>query len=705
MDDRDRDPRPDVGGQPPGVGASARKASLAMLALVWCTFVVTVYCVSHKPANPRQLQALAALGVTLVGWGGTIAMAHGLARRIAPVIGVMPIAQRLALRIGLGLGVISLTTLALGALGALWRWLPWAVIVVTAPFTFPALWSDLRELLRPPIRGGASRLLALFIGASLVLAVLPALAPPTAWDALVYHLTGPKLYIAAGRLVHNVDIPHLGFPQAAEMLFTWGMLLSGPQTAQLFHASFAVLTLLLLGSITECFASGRGWLAAALLAAVPSGMIIAGWAYVEWMTMFGALAALVLLVRAVESRGEDPRASSENSNEPGQSLVMGTVRFSGDIRAEWILAGFFAAQALSTKYTALGVVVGLTAFAVWRLRPWRGVVVFSASAGICTVPYLLKNLFLTGNPFYPFFLPGVFWDTLRQNFYSRPGTGLDALRLLLAPWDVTIWGIEGGFAVGHPSYAATIGPLLLALMPFVLLKLGNPTRRHPWLWAFILASGVMYLSWIFGLASSHLLLQSRLLFPALPMFVALAVIGYDALDRLEWPGFSIRYVVGGLVGIVLCLTLASSILGFIQDNPLKVITGAESQERYEETHLGMYAWAIDRINLLPPGSRVVFLWEPRSFGCSTSLDCEPDDITDRWWHMRRLGKTASDVAAEWRARGVTHILYYAYGAKIIRQAGVDPYTEEDWGELQKLIDDDLEEVERWGEAYVLYRLR
>jgi hypothetical protein len=246
---------------------------------------------------------------------------------------------------------------------------------------------------------------------------------------------------------------------------------------------------------------------------------------------------------------------------------------------------------------------------------------------------------------------------------------------------------------------------MLALIPLILLSPRGSLRSRPWFAALLLAAAAMYLSWLLELASSHLLLQSRLLFPALPMFVGLAVIGFDSLGRIEWTGFSIRIVVAGLIALVLGLTLVSTALGFIADNPLAVITGAETQARYYETRLGMYAWAMDGVNLLPDGSRVVFLWEPRSFACSAHVICEPDDITDRWWHMRRLGMSAADVAAQWRSEGVTHVLYYAYGAQIILDAGVDPYEDDDWSELKKLIDMELVEVERWGDAYVLYRLR
>ena len=693
------------GREPKAARPSTLRVLLATLCLVWSALVVAVYYISHKPGDSQQLQALLRLALTLAGWVGSLSLAHGLARRVAPSIGRLPLAQRLTLWIGLGLGVISLFTLALGAVGGLWPIIPWMVIILAAPFSITGLWSDVRDLLRSPVQGRSSRLLALFVGLTVGMAFLSALTPPTAWDALVYHLTGPKLYIAAHHLVHDVDIPHLGFPQGAEMLFTWGMLLSGPQLAQLFHATFAILTLVLLGSISESFAPGRGWLAAALMAAVPSAMTIAGWAYVEWMTMFAGLASLTLIVRGIQGRRIEVSGSQIDAADlrrPGGSDTLG----SGESEAwGWSLAGFFSAQALSTKYTALGLVAGILVFAAWRLRPVRAVVVFAGSTVAFTIPYLLKSWILTGNPFYPFFLSGVFWDSLRQSWYSRAGTGLSLFRLVVAPWDATVWGIDGGFAIGHPSYAATIGPLLLVLIPFVLLAFRNPRPRQPWLWAMLITSGAMYLFWLLGLASSRLLLSTRLLYPAFPMLVGIAVMGFDSLGRVDWTGFSVRFVISALMALVFGLTLVTSMLRFVAEEPLDVIAGSQPYPSYYESRLGLYAWAMEGINLLPEGSRVVFLWEPRSYACTTRIVCEPDAIGDRWWHLRRLGLDASAIAARWRAEGVTHVLYFVYGANVIREGAFDPLSEEDWRELGRLVNEDLEEVESWGEAYALYRLR
>ena len=54
-----------------------------------------------------------------------------------------------------------------------------------------------------------------------------------------------------------------------------------------------------------------------------------------------------------------------------------------------------------------------------------------------------------------------------------------------------------------------------------------------------------------------LLVQTRLIFPALPFLAALAAIGFDTVGQLGRWGNSVRFVLGGLVAFVLVITATS----------------------------------------------------------------------------------------------------------------------------------------------------
>src|SRR5438270_502829 len=81
--------------------------------------------------------------------------------------------------------------------------------------------------------------------AVLAMALIAALAPPTAWDVLTYHLAAPQHYIDVGRIAAFPENHFLGFPELMEMLNLWLLLTARPQAAALLHWTFGVLTLLL----------------------------------------------------------------------------------------------------------------------------------------------------------------------------------------------------------------------------------------------------------------------------------------------------------------------------------------------------------------------------------------------------------------------------------------------------------------------------
>ena len=319
-------------------------------------------------------------------------------------------------------------------------------------------------------------------------------------------------------------------------------------------------------------------------------------------------------------------------------------------------------------------------------------------------PWLLKNLLLTGNPIYPFFFSGIYWDDWRAWWYDRPGTGLlytAPWKLLTAPWDATIWGVEG-----TAGYSATISPLFLALLPFLLLiwqRLEAAQRR--WLGAAMAFCTVLYGFWLWGVARTGLLFQTRLLFPAfglLALMVSAAVEGLRALPRHPIDlGWLARAVVVG----VLVLTLVGTFLSTAQGQPLGVLLGFENREEFLTRRLGWYYATVEYINQeLPRDAVVLFLWEPRSYHCT--VECRPDALLDRWLHTTHLyGHDAETIADTWRVEGVTHVLFYQLGYEMIRDAGFDPLTAVDVATLEALQDHDVQEVEDFGGVYTLYRLR
>jgi 4-amino-4-deoxy-L-arabinose transferase-like glycosyltransferase len=690
--------------EPPKDGPIGRLV-FGSLAVLWAGLVLLAYYYTHKPIQPEQAAALARLAKALVAWVGTLVLAFWLGGIIRRFIPPMRGGAFTALRIGLGLGVIGLLVLALGMAHAYYPLMAWALLLPGMLLGARGFLQQVRRW-RPRLpQSGFDRFLASFVALFIGLAFLRALAPPTAWDALVYHLTGPKLYIEAHALVHNLDLPYLGFPAWGSMLFTWGMLLAGSAAAKLLHFSFMLLTLWITADMARRFAPGRAWLSVALLAAVPSLMMIAGWAYVEWMTMFAAVGAFWCLFHAYFARVErgpgDPEANpalaDASASEPNLARAE---------RGAVALSGILAGLGFSAKYTLVGLVAGLALLAFLRRRAWKDLFTFGAAFCLIAAPYLLKNWALTGNPLYPFFFPGIYWDAHRQFWYSRPGTGLSMGQVLLAPWEATVWGVEGGAYEGHPSYGASIGPLLLILLPLAGLYLRRARQgAAAVLTKMLILCGIVALQWAVMLAFSALLVQSRLLFVIFPFLGLLAALGLEGLGEFSGPQFRADFVLRAFIVLSLSLTALGGALSFIAGSPLPAILGLQSRDDYLLARLGGYYLAMEGVNDLPDGSRITFLWEPRSYYCPESVICEPDALLDRWWHLRQHGLRPESIAAAWRDAGTTHVLVNWSGADAVREAGFDPLDSSDWAALGRLVDDELVEVADWAGGYSLYQLK
>ncbi len=666
---------------------------LALMSLLWLFVVIAGYFVAHKPFTAANLRAL---GEAAAGAGGAllvVGLGTGIGLALLRRCDLLPV-ERLTWAMALGLGGVALTALALGALGLLRPWLLWLLTVVGLLVTarplgraLRAAWAD--PTWRPQTR--FERLLAGYCGLTLAVALAWALAPPTAWDGLVYHLTGPRLYLEAGRISHPLDLPYLGFPQLVEMLFAWGMGLAGERAAAPIHWGYGLATVPILVTAGRRWPGGStGWLAAAILLSAPSITLLAGWPYVDLALLLYTTLAFLALTRSWE--GSSPA------------------------RRWLLLSGVCAGLALSTKYTALALLpaLGLTLL-LQRLaasdtcsalrithHATRDMLILCGIAFLVWLPWLLKNFLLTGNPTYPFFFGGIYWDDWRAWWYDRAGTGLAATapwRLLTAPWEATVWGMEGG-----TGYSATIGPLFLALLPLLLAvwRQFAPLQRRR-LGAALACCAVLYGFWLWGVARSALLQQTRLLVPAFGLLALLVAAAVEGLRTLPTRPLNVDWLMRAVIALVLLLNLVGMGLDWVYEGPQRVLLGYESRDEYLARRLGWYHVAMEGLDrALPPDAVVLFLWEPRAYPCR--VECWPDALLDRWLHeTHRHGPDGESIAADWRAQGVTHVLLFRVGYQAVAAGGFDPLSPADAQALETLLAH-LQPVANWDGVYELYAL-
>lgn len=662
--------------------------ALVGLVLGWFFLVTTSYYIVHKPLSLGNALAILSVFGDLIVVSLIFLIASALGRFLTHTISFESALEGLVIFAGLGLGVIALASFALGLAGALTPVVFWFAFVVSLLLLRREFAVSLRELLpvKIQVESRFERFLALFVCATLILAIVRALTPPIAWDAQLYHLEVGKFWIAQGRISAPPDNPLFSYPALVESLYMGALLLKGDTVAQLIHWGYFVLTLGTAFLLARRFFSRRvAWISLAVMAAVPSFVLVATWAYADAALTFYATAALYCVIRGADlSEVSRPLASVGGSVLPANEAEP-----HGRSRTAWfLLAGVLAGFALGVKYTAvvvpLALVVVIMMQGVNRGR-LRDVLLLSIPAAIIASPWYLRNWFFQGNPVYPFVFGGPFWDSFRAEQFSRLGSGLahDPIRLLLAPWEATVLGQEG--AVG---YEATIGPLLLLLLPLILVAVRQTSRV---LRPLLVFSGILYGVWLLGLAESKLLWQSRLLFPAFPALAIAAGTGLETLSDFRLPQFSLSRFARLLTGIVLGLTLLGQTLDLISLDPFSYLTGFQTRNEYlaeRLTPIGYYD-AMRSLAPLPATSKVLFLWEPRSYYADTAAKVVPDALLDRFGDLVfRYGEPES-ILSYLRAQGYTHILLNRSGLNYYASTQYDPITPRQVATLDQLLAQDF----------------
>ncbi|MGD8374876.1 MAG: glycosyltransferase family 39 protein [Acidobacteriota bacterium] len=495
--------------------------------------------------------------------------------------------ERILLAAGLGTGSLALVSFLLGLAGG-FRPLPCLLV-------FAAIWFWGRSALAPlaadlvrwwrgrPRSAGAADLVlraCLFVAMGLML--LEALAPPTAYDALRYHLRLPAIYAAEGRWT-PVPYEFNGyFPQNVDMLFTLGFVLGAPAAAVLIHLVLGWLAAASSGLLASRLAGPpAGWAAATIFYTMPVVAINSAWAYVDLGLAFFALLSVHALARWWQT--EDGRWA--------------------------ILSGLLAGFALGTKYTGatvlvVGCVVILGRGVGERRLPGRrlaaALLLFATSGGLVATPWLARNAVLRANPVYPF-AASIFGtpsgDTYRAERHravlDRPEVPTRSVGdLVRLPWRLTMqpWVRD-----------EMIGPALLVLLPLLFFTACGGSL---WLLAVAVAWGLLWLV---------LSPQVRLYLHGLGLLAAVAAVAWT---RTRARGGWFAGLASGLAMLAVPAGVAN--LAVIQrglSDPFPVVVGMESPGRYLARMVDGHR-AIQFINENLPGeARVLFIGEIYGYYC------------------------------------------------------------------------------------------
>jgi len=650
------------------VSARAREIGIVSVAGAWWLLLAIAFLwnrgddVGRLPALTASFVASLARG-PVWGWAGLLASLAGaslagligfawyglgdaIARRLSPLRDRPPHDDPIAEVAGvtlLGAAAWSLIWFLLGAV-YLYR-VPVAMVALLAGLALAAaaLARD-RPSPRALPRVAGSAALALIITTQ-ALALIAALAPPTAKDTVLYHFALPKAYLAAGG---GTEVPYniAGYyPLGVELHAVWAMLLGAPMGARIGEAAAGATLFLfapLLAMVVYGWARERGvdragaGAAALMVTWVPTAYDVAASAYVD-------LALTAYTAMAVRAFGRWWTTLA------ARHLV-------------WITVGI--GSALSIKLSAAFVILPLTLLALLRSLkaasgpsspgPSTAVVagsfVVALGAGIAlAAPWYARNWMRTGSPLFPFYLgiwpaqaPG--WDLERSqlyetlfSLYGNTRTGLD---YLLTPLRLAVAAQPDQ----PPFYDGVLGIAVAFALPLLAWALWT-RRLDATLRLAVLVSACLFVFWLF---SSQ---QLRYLLPALPgLAVAIAAAGAT---------------VGGARGRALrALMLAAAVLGvpvtlawFLALDPSRVVLGGEGRAEFLRRRLDYYPY-YEVVNRELPSTAKVWLINMRRDSYHLDRPYFSDFIFEDYTLTRyvRAATGVEEIRDRVRADGITHLL-------------------------------------------------
>jgi len=532
-----------------------------------------------------------ALLVTVLTLLVALRLGQILLARLAPCeLRVTPEVSLLSL--GLGLGAMSLLTLALGVAGLFYRPLFQLLLLAGVVASAPRLTRDLvswlqenRGVERPSRTWVFYPAAALLIGIVLI-CLVAALAPETGFDALNYHLGIPRLYMANHGVVETSNLAVFSYPLGVDMLFLFAWLVHSPVAAKLVHFAFGLLTAAGCWVFLKRLGAPHGGVLAALLfLGSPVVMYLSHSAYIDLGLAFFSLLALIALFRWLET---------------------GLSHWS-------VLAGIYAGLSLSAKYTGFTTFLVGAALMAWTLfgssrRKARrsDLVLYGIAAFLVFSPWLVKNLIQTGNPVSPLFadliptraIGGAEYNQAVQLIRSWHGYAGTLFDWISVPWLQTF----------RPDvFHGSPGAAYLVLLP-VALVIGWRDRRLRIL-AGCIAVGYVFL--VVGTLTTRFFV---LLFPWISVLVAAGI----------WPRQndherSVRWAKAGLV--LTCLVLVAAKLPWfnslwVTPQPLTLDTAkirffrtAQERDDFLEKQVTGPGGAefYSYLNGLKPGARILAL--------------------------------------------------------------------------------------------------
>ena len=580
--------------------------------------------------------------ITLAGDLGLVclllAIAGGIGRHALSVINFegISIGERVVIDSTIGLGMISLLSVTLGLLGQ-YNWMIWGIVVLVAIILNRQVFSWLKDVSDLIFRSGRpvtpwERFVRIFLAITLLSALALALAPPFAWDAINYHLVVPQRYLEAGSIGQHLDNHFFGFPQNMEMLYGLLMMVGSNRTPAVLHFMLGLMSLIAIYNLVQRHSSSKSAAVSVLLLMASFNMWqLFGWAYVDLSLMTFGMIAIIAIHHWTQIE---------------------------DNQHHWLaLAGIAGSLAGGIKYTAIPLILAIYLLVLMRQPKQfiRNTLIFGGFGILLFTPWLVKGLSLYENPLYPYIFDGINWDNVRSVNFGETGRGLLGTGLgwhiPLLPFTATIFGLDK-----ITPYRFTTGVFLLT-MPFILLwswsNFGNknsiPEKAKHLLQTTVPLAIVVLIFWMGISAFSGIGGQTRLMIIGLPLASILCGLAYHTVENWQKRPIDMVFLLQSAIILSIFFGIFDYLAYFASTGIVDYHANIIDEDTYLTRNMGVLYPAMLELENLPDDSRVLFLWEPKTYYCPASITCVGDLLFDNWSRPLQMGLTPDDLIAEWQS--------------------------------------------------------
>ena len=467
---------------------------------------------------------------------------------------------------------------------------------------------------------------------SIIVAFFQVFTPPWDYDGLVYHLQGPRSFLLSGNILQKSDNWFTYFPFTWEMLYLLGLGLGSEIFPRLIH--FTTLILLILTTFVfanKLLPKQGGWLSIAILLGIPHLIILGTTDYTDLAWGLLQFLTIGLILMWIESRRN----------------------------AFLLIAGVFQGFTLGNKYQAItGAAILLLIILLesgsidpdskkYKVHMKNGIL-FTFVTGIIAAPWYLKNIFLTGDPVFPFIFHQSFISqseiSIWIDYINSYGIGKNLWNLLMLPFDLVLHSEKFGAFWGKIEVPS---PLFLLSLAYPIFKRNNSLKQNK---SMDYLAVITFLSFIFWALGSQ---QVRFL---VPLYPGLSILSSYILIFLfkRYTKYHIgRILVAGSVTGMILVTCIYMTLYFAHVRPDKVIAGTESRQEFLRRVYKAYS-GIEFVNMhLTTEDKILFLWDGRTYFCER--DCISDNSQSHWASLVYDYPTNSEMSAYLQEKQITHL--------------------------------------------------